>query len=257
MKDEDFILNNFGAKILLNYTKSFQIFTKESANLELFLTYILLADHADKEALKKTLITIYCEGQNNIIADKLKTFLSSDKGNEIFNIEYYEVYFGQMAYTRMTDNALCYFKDILSEVVRKKPEILKSNDKESYEYILSFKSLDDLIQDLIEKKIKQLFYGSISDIKKFFKDRLGINLFENDTVEKNFHQFVQQRNLIVHNRGIISSEFAKEFKQFTVGHTLHFKYNNLSSINTTISNLIADIDIKLRKKFNLEAIQIV
>lgn len=257
MKEHDYLTNKFGAKILLIYTKSFQTFTNESANLELFLTYILLAEHTDKEALKQTLITIYCDGQNNIMADKLKAFLSTnDEANEIFNIDYYEVYFGQMAYTRMADNALCYFKDILSEVVRKKPEILKSNDKESHEYILSFKSFDELIEDLIEKKIKQLFYGSINDIKKFFKDRLGINLFENEEIERSFHQFVQQRNLIVHNRGIISSEFVEEFKQFTVGHTIHFKYNNLSEINIFISNIIADIDIKLRKKFNLEIIEI-
>lgn len=166
---QEYVINNFGAKVLLKHTQSFKTFSNESANLEMFLTYILLADYDSKDEIKKYLIDTLCSGQNNIVSEKLSAYLNSDQSNDIFNPKTYEVYFSQMAYTRLTDNALCYFKDVLSEVVRKKPEVLKSSEKESYEYILSFQNMEDLIIDLSEKKIKQLFYGSISDIKKFLR----------------------------------------------------------------------------------------
>lgn len=75
-------------------------------------------------------------------------------------------------------------------------------------------------------------------------------------MERNFTQLIKQRNLIVHNRGIISEEFASEFENFSVGHTLYFEYQNLSIINVTIGNVIAEIDLQLRRKFNLDFLEI-
>ncbi len=120
--------------------------------------------------------------------------------------------------------------------------------------------MEDLIEDITEKNIEKLFYGSIDDIKKFFSDRLGIQLFENEIVEKNFEQFIKQRNLIVHNRGIISKEFAKDFSNehvtYNPGNILVFSYENLSNINGAMTNLIADLDIKISEKFKLETLKL-
>ena len=153
----------------------------------------------------------------------------------------------------------CYFKDVLSEVVVKEPRVLKSSkEKESYDFMLSFGTIEELKKALSDKKIKELFYGSIEDIKKYFLDRLGIKLFDNDTDEKDFSMVIKQRNLIVHNRGIITQELADEFPVFKelVGQQLLFKYDQLSIINGLINNLIIEVDIKLRKKFNLETFEL-
>lgn len=257
MENKDFIYNKFGTKILIKHTKSFKTYSEENANMELFLIYILFANHSNKDEIKKTITTVvYSEG--NKISERFIETLNNDIGDSIFDIKNYEIYFSQMAYSRLVDNALCYFKDILSEVVLKKPEILKSSEKEPLDYILSFNSMESLLIDLSEKKIKQLFYGKFSDIKKFFLDKLGIELFKNTIEEKNFNQFIKQRNLIVHNRGIVNQEFLDEFKNthLKIGNGLYFKFETLSMLNKEITNLIVDIDIKVREKFKLETIDI-
>ena len=95
-------------------------------------------------------------------------------------------------------------------------------------------------------------------IKKFFLNRLGVKLFDNEKDEKDFSMVIKQRNLIVHNRGVITQELADEFSVFRemVGQELMFKYDRLSIINGLINNLIIEIDIKLREKFDLKTFDV-
>lgn len=261
MKDNhpDIVLNKFGTKVLLRNTASYGTFINETVNLEFMLMFILFAEHNDKGKLKSQLTELFKEENPSVISEKLETFLKSEDSDAIFDLNSYELYFGQMAYCRIVDNALCYFKDVLSEVVVKEPRVLKSSkEKESYDFMLSFETIEELKKALSDKKIKELFYGSIEDIKKYFLDRLGIKLFDNDTDEKDFSMVIKQRNLIVHNRGIITQELADEFPAFKeiVGQQLLFKYDQLSIINGLINNLIIEIDIKLREKFKLETFEV-
>ena len=255
---EKYSTNSFGVKVLKEGTKSYRIFSNETINLEFLLIYILFAE-SSKEDLndKKEFLKVLYEknGENS-----LTKFLESEKSDMIFSAKSYEKYFGQMAYTRITDNVLSYFKDILVEVIKAKPQILKSKEKESLDYIFSFNNMEDLIEDITEKNIEKLFYGSITDIKKFFSDKLGIQLFESEILEKNFEQFIKQRNLIVHNRGIISKEFSKQFSNehvtYNTGNILVFSYENLSNINGAMTNLIVDLDLKISEKFKLEKVKL-
>jgi len=246
--------NKFGVKILSEGTKSFKAFSEETLNLEFFLLYILLNESNNENIIeKKDFLKKLYENHGD---EKLVDFLQSEKSDVIFKAKSYEKYFGQMAYTRMADNVLSYFKDILVEIIKSKPQILKSSEKESLDYIFSFSSMEELIEDITERNIEKLFYNSVKDIKKFFIERLGINLFVNNVVEKNFEQFIKQRNLIVHNRGIISRDFSKtfsnEYVKYEVGNTLGFSYENLSKINGTMTNLLVDLELAVTKKFNLE-----
>lgn len=255
---DKFYINKFGVKVLKEGTKPFQIFSIETVNLEFLLIYILLAESSNDDLKdKKEYLKVLYENNGD---DNLIKFLESEKSDMLFIAKSYEKYFGQMAYTRITDNILSYFKDVLVEVIKAKPQILKSKEKEPLDYIFSFNNMEDLIEDITEKNIEKLFYGSIDDIKKFFSDRLGIQLFENEILEKNFEQFIKQRNLIVHNRGIISKEFAKDFSNehvtYTPGNILVFSYENLSNINGAMTNLIADLDMKISKKFKLETLKL-
>ena len=251
-------LNKFGVKILKEGTQSFRTFSVETVNLDFFLIYILFAETSMEDvAEKKDFLKLLYEhpGSEDLIA-----FIESSKSDIIFSAKTYENYFGQMAYTRITDNVLSYFKDVLVEVIKSKPQILKSKETETLEYIFSFSSMEQLIENITEKNIEKLFYGSITDIKKFFSDKLGIELFQTAIEEKNFDQFVKQRNLIVHNRGIITKEFSKQFSSehgsWEVGNTLTFTYENLSNINGVMTNLMVDLDLAICEKFNLNTVEL-
>ena len=98
-------------------------------------------------------------------------------------------------------------------------------------------------------------FGSYS-----YGDSLGIKLFQNDKEENEFNQFIKQRNIIVHNRGIISKEFSKEFSteevKYIEGQKLNFNYEQLSMINGAIMNFISELDLMICKKFKLETIKV-
>jgi hypothetical protein len=253
-----YYINKFGVKVLEKGTKSFFEYSIETIQLEFLIIYIVSAESSNQELKeKKDFLKVLYENEAD---DRLIKFLEADKSDIIFSSKTYEKYFGQMAYTRMTDNILSYFKDVLVEVIKSKPQILKSNEKESLEYIFSFSNMEDLIEDITEKNIEKLFYGSINDIKKFFNDKLGIQLFKDAITENNFEQFVKQRNLIVHNRGIITYEFAKKFSNehvtYIPGNVLSFTYESLSKINGAMTNLLVDLEILIVEKFKLETVLI-
>lgn len=78
--------------------------------------------------------------------------------NETLDIQFYEASLGSMMYIKSVDNFQNYFKEILSEIVLSRPEILKSKETERLDYILSFNSRDEMIKAIAEKKINSLFY---------------------------------------------------------------------------------------------------
>ena len=82
-------------------------------NLEFILVFMLFAEH-NKGKVKSTLADTFKEEKPNVLSEKLEAFFISEESDEIFNVQTYELYFGQMAYCRLVDNALCYFKDVLS-----------------------------------------------------------------------------------------------------------------------------------------------
>ena len=119
--------------------------------------------------------------------NKLKSFneqlqipykLDSEKEKEFLEINYYEKSLSTMMYIKTIDNFENYFKEVLSEIVIKDPRVLKSKETEQHDFILSFDDYSSLINAIAEKKVEALFYQGIDNIQKFFKDRIGIDIFK-------------------------------------------------------------------------------
>lgn len=172
--------------------------------------------------------------------------------NETLDINFFEMSLGSMMYIKTVDNFQNYFKEILSEIVIARPEILKSKDTEKLDFILSFNSREDMIKAIAEKKINSLFYLGINDIKKYFSDKLNVEIFKDKEYDINL--IVKQRNLAVHNRGIINKDFMQEFpkeKGLIENHFLKFDFTYVEKINHILYVIINEIDKTLSKKYNL------
>lgn len=253
----DIKTNKFGAMVADKVTQSLLNFTNEIGQTEFLMFFIMIGDKyisENKEEARQTLIEIYEDPANEVSLKSVEIF-KTEKADELFDMMFYERHFTQMAYSRSIDNFITYFKDILAEVVVKKPQVLKSsNDQERLDFILSHDNMDDLVKSISEKKIEELFYKGINDIEKFFKDRLGINIFKNDETKKTINRLIKQRNLIVHNRGKISKDFVNEFSEldYEVGLYLVFEYETISHTNLHLSNFLVELDAEIAEKFNLE-----
>lgn len=249
-------VTKFGAIIPNRVTISYQNFGKEISQSELFILLVSIGGayiSENKEKVKKNLIEMF-KDPGNKLADKLIENIKSGVADKGLELETYEEFYGQMAYARSIDNLLTYFKEILAEVIIKKPSILKSRETERLDFILDYDSIEELQTAIAEKKIESLFYGGIDKIESYFEERLGVNLFKTEELKSEFNQAIKNRNLIVHNRGIISKEYLKEFPKIRLklGDIIKISYEDISRVNLILLNFVAYLDNELATKFNLD-----
>ncbi len=245
----------YPAKIVTEATESFVNFQQEILRSEMLISYLDVGNKyisKNSNEAKDYFTSIYDHEYNpEIVKNNLSTNLDS-----FLNIRFYEIHLSSMIYVNTIDNFTTYFKDILSEVVLAKPQVLKSQEAERLDFILEHDSMDELISSIASKKIEELFYKGIEDIEKFFKARLGINIFKTVEERETINCYIKQRNLTVHNRRKISKEFARQFPELEnkIGQYLNFDFRYVSTINLRLSNFVGLIDKEISQKFKLKII---
>jgi hypothetical protein len=113
----------------------------------------------------------------------------------------------QIILCRAVDSYLIYLSHLLALVFLTKPETLRSNDSITVQDVLQFKSMDDLIDYLADKKVHSLANKSMRDLVKFFDKRFGFKVIEETDYLDRIVLLIELRNLIVHNRAIINRVF--------------------------------------------------
>lgn len=82
-----------------------------------------------------------------------------------------------------------------------------------FNVILKKKSKEEIIECIVEEKVRGIFYGKPSDI--FLKDKcnLGINNLFRDTYKKEielYEEIIGRRNIIIHNLGRVDQKYIRE-----------------------------------------------
>ncbi len=247
----------YPARIITESTESFIRFQQAVQRSEMLISYLEVSSKLiskNNNEAKQYLKRIYDNVHNPEIAKE-----SLSKNLDTFlNLGFYEEHLCSMIYVSAIDNLTIYFKEILSEVVSAKPQILKSQETERLDFILEYESIGDLINAISDKKIEELFYKGIEDIEKFFKSRLGIDIFKTKIGKENINWLIKQRNLTVHNRRKISKDFAKQFPDLknSVGQYLIFEFSYVSEINLQLFNFVASMDKEISEKFELKKVSL-
>lgn len=248
----------FQASRINEATESFMTFWQTLYRSEMLISYLEVSSELirknENEARDKLTHIYY--GLNHNPEYSRKNFESN---LDVFlDLKFYETHLSSMVYTQTIDNLTTYFKDILSEIVKVRPQILKSKDTEKLDFILDYRNMDDLIEAISNKKIEELFYKGIEDIEKYFKDRLNIEIFKSENIKDNFNQLIKMRNLSVHNRGKVSKEFSIQFSEFKgkEGQYLQYDFPYVSGINLNMFNYLAELDDEISEKFKLKRVKI-
>ena len=113
------------------------------------------------------------------------------------------------------DNYFIYISEVLAQVYRKRPEMLKSEEKVTFEFILEHDTMDDLIGELVEIKINKMS-SALHELREFVLKNLKIDLFCDDDTFYQAHVYNELRNLIVHKRGIVDRRFARKIPHYEV-----------------------------------------
>ncbi|TDQ73837.1 hypothetical protein [Sphingobacterium yanglingense] len=181
--------------------------------------------------------------------------LDAKREEDFLKVNHYERMLSIMMYIRLIDNFESYFKDILSEIVFKNPKVLSSNETEKLDFILSFDDYPSLIKEIASKRIEALFYQNIDNIQKFFKERVGIQIFKEKADDINL--LIKQRNLAVHNRSKITKEFIRLFpnKEFVEGMVLKFDFAYIERLIPALYKIINELDYEICAKFDLKEVE--
>ena len=125
-----------------------------------------------------------------------------------YGFESYRQMHLQMTLSRAVENFQVYLSELMRLVLRTHSRSLNSTEfRLSLEDIRRFKTIDDMITQLIDKRVNDLSYKGIPDLQQYIKKDFKFDLFRTKEHLELAEVYVQLRNIMVHNRGIVNEIF--------------------------------------------------
>lgn len=159
----------------------------------------------------------------------------------------------QSFFARFVDNFEIYLVDILREVLRQKPEILRSRQQTiTLDYLLQFQSIDDLIQDIIESKVNSLSYKGFLDLEQWYEEK-GIPLKVKNEHRQAVVELIATRNIIVHNRGRVDEKYLRTIPTsiYKIGELRELEVVDLFTTLSILNTIVSATDQEIAQKYNL------
>lgn len=159
----------------------------------------------------------------------------------------------EMLVARHVDNFLAYVVQLLTLVFAARPELLRSQEQVRLDFVLSHPDKDSLVRALIERRVDRLAYLGIRDLDKDIQDRLGFSLFATPEDLETAVTLIETRNVIVHNRGIVSKVAANRCPTLApeLGMRVSLTTDKVVKHRPFFGKLVLEIDARAVKKFGI------
>lgn len=143
----------------------------------------------------------------------------------------------------------CFLGSLLRVLYTNKPDLLNDSSRQiTYVDLLSFDSLDDAKEQVLEKEIETILRKSHSEHFSILENKFDIKLRKGLDVWSEFIEITERRNLFVHANGIVSSQYIKvctqhgcDIQDVSVGDRLTVDIDYLSRAY----KVIYEISVKL------------
>lgn len=150
-----------------------------------------------------------------------------------------------------------YFSAIINSATLKRPAMLSSSQTVRIDDVLRFTRHRDLIAFIIDRKINEISYGGLSEMEKYYSDRLGVKMFSDDRQRELLRLFVEIRNINVHGGGIANDLFASrvgavEGFPYVKGKALHVDMDALVTLAENAMKVAMHIDAIVSGKFGIQ-----
>jgi hypothetical protein len=190
------------------------------------------------------------------VADALKTL-----PRPATEMQTHQELFAQLMLTRMVDSFLTYLSDLLTLIFRSRPEMMKTKkepgDTEisvALEYIPEYKTMDELISALIERRVHRLSYLGVRKLNEYMSRQFGLTIATDDKSLDVLVLLIELRNLLAHNRGIVNRVFCERVVQdwtHHLGKPLNVGYSNITYYLHFLMSRAQDLDARAIAKFKL------
>jgi hypothetical protein len=233
----------------------FRYLKRQRDIFDLFFFVVQLADGADKSRLIAARALAASGNEKDI---KQLADIEADPKPALRHLQHHARLQVENLLIRSVDNFLSYLSDAIHIAMENKPELLRSKEEISLEELLDFNSFDDLISNLIDRKVTRLAYQGIDGLSEFIETRLGMKLCRDEQEQVLLTVAVELRNIYTHNRGLVSDITLKRLQkiehgfEFKKGRSYHADFDELAEFSNNMALVANRLDTNLSKKFNLK-----
>ncbi|MGW7684880.1 hypothetical protein ACWGID_29340 [Kribbella sp. NPDC054772] len=152
---------------------------------------------------------------------------------------------------RCVDNLLTYFTDLLKMIFEVRPQILKrSGLTVTVAELLEYSTISDAVSELADRKVHDLSYKGLGELKDFFKRNLGLDLVD-PVNDQGLTLAIESRNLLTHKRGRVDKRFLEKIRTdaLRVGERLDLGPRIFPELIPLILRVVRELDARAAAKF--------
>jgi len=159
----------------------------------------------------------------------------------------------EMFVSHLVDNFQSYLVDLIRLVLRSRPTMISSSQQSlTLEELLKYGNIEELVHDVIERKINSLSYEGFADLHAWCADR-GILLQLSGQDHKSVVELIATRNVIAHNRGVVDERYVRivASPRFAIGASRALEVNDLFDALALLHRVVFETDEAAIQKFGL------
>jgi hypothetical protein len=118
----------------------------------------------------------------------------------------------ELMLSRAVETFDLYILTVLRHIFEAKPEMLKSESPLDAATVLELKNFDDIVFYLAERKLHELGFKPLFELRKFIQTRTGLDIFSSEEAYHDVLLASEIRNLIAHNDCRMNEIFRKRIK---------------------------------------------
>lgn len=224
-------------------------FSAGKKGLDLFYFLVTRVVHADHVAY----IAERALAGEEWSADPVEV-MKTDPGTNVTALRQMRQEFLELFFENAVNNFDIYIVSILREVLRKRPEILRTREQNlTVEYVLQFQSIQELTNDLVEGKVNSLSYEGFMDLQAWC-NRRDIPLAVPEEISDTIVELIATRNCIVHNRGLIDDKYLRTVKnpKFRKGEKREIEISGFEETVQILNRVVLATDQGVASKYGLE-----
>lgn len=177
----------------------------------------------------------------------------------VYNFSSHRQFVNEMMLSRAVETFDLYILSVLRQVFEAKPEILKSETPIDAATVLELQSFENIVFYLAERKLHELGFKPLSELRKFIVSRTGVDLFSTEAEYETVLLASEVRNLIAHNDCPVNDIFKTRTGKlagngdFPVSESGKFVITDewVRRASYSLDNLVFNFDEAISAKFDI------
>lgn len=237
-------------------TEAYADFLKEyRANIDYFMFIAYMAANADKAmaAVSQALAIV----SNDPEAKARYERHLKEPDRTFRTLRRYSVLTSQNLTNGVVNAFQRYFSTLIQKAALKRPQIMASaKEQVRVDDVLRFSRHRDLVRYVVDRKINALSYGGLEELERYYDERLGVQMFQNERQKSLLRLFIEARNINVHNGGRVNEIFAQRVGNvdgfpYTQGELFQIDFDDLITLATNAMTVAQAMDATISSKFDM------